>query len=79
MSYNVIATEPFEKKIKKLLKKHASIKDDLLEIIDLLEENPTFGIHIGKGCYKIRMSITSTGKGKRAGARLITYVRIVSI
>jgi hypothetical protein len=29
---------------------------------------------ITKNCYKIRMSITSKGKGKSGGARVITYV-----
>ncbi len=29
------------------------------------------------GCYKIRLPIASKGVGKRGGARLITYVRLV--
>ncbi len=37
------------------------------------------GTPIGKDCYKIRVLITSKGKGKgkSGGARVITYVRIV--
>ena len=35
------------------------------------------GVPIGKGCYKVRMAISSKGKGKSGGARVITYVRIV--
>lgn len=34
------------------------------------------GNPIGKDCYKIRIAISSKGKGKSGGARLITYVRI---
>jgi hypothetical protein len=34
------------------------------------------GTSLGKNCYKIRIAITSKGKGKSGGARLITYVRI---
>ncbi len=35
------------------------------------------GSPLGKDCYKIRLAISSKGKGKSGGARLITYVRIV--
>ena len=78
MSFNIIATELFEKKIKRLAKKHKSLKADLLVVIEQLEDNPTLGTPIGKECYKIRVAITSKGKGKSGGARMITYVRIVS-
>ena len=78
MSFNIIATELFERKLKRLAKKHKSLKADLLEVIEQLEENPTLETPIGKECYKIRVAITSKGKGKSGGARMITYVRIVS-
>lgn len=77
MSFDVIATEPFERKLKKLSKKYKSLKTDLSLVIDELYDNPTLGTPLGKDCYKIRMVITSKGKGKSGGARLITYVRIV--
>jgi hypothetical protein len=32
---------------------------------------------LGKGLYKIRLAIKSKGKGKRGGARAITYVKVV--
>jgi hypothetical protein len=34
------------------------------------------GIPIGNDCYKIRMAITSKGKGKSGGARIITHVLV---
>jgi hypothetical protein len=34
-------------------------------------ETPTMGTLIIKNCYKIRMAITSKGKGKSGGARVI--------
>ena len=76
MSFNIIATESFEKKLKRLAKKHKSLKADLLEVINELEENPKLGTPIGKECYKIRIAVTSKGKGKSGGARIITCVRI---
>jgi mRNA-degrading endonuclease RelE of RelBE toxin-antitoxin system len=77
MKFDVIATEPFERKLKRLAKKYKSLSNDLASLIDELSENPTLGINIGKDCYKIRVAIASKGKGKSGGARLITYVRIV--
>lgn len=77
MSFDVIATEPFERKLKRLAKKYQSLAADLAAVIDELAINPTIGIPLGKECYKIRMAISSKGKGKSGGARIITYVRIV--
>ncbi len=34
------------------------------------------GTYIGNNCYKIRLSISSKGKGKSGGARVITYFYI---
>jgi hypothetical protein len=76
MSFNIIATEPFERKLKRLAKKHKSLKADLTEIIEQLAEKPTMGTYIGKDCYKIRIAITS--KGKSGGVRIITYVKIIN-
>ena len=72
MSFNIIATEPFARKLKKLAKKYHSLREDLLPILNKLENNPKLWTSLGKDCYKIRLSITSKGKGKSVGARLIT-------
>ncbi len=77
MSFDIIATEPFERKLKRLAKKYKSMTSDLAFVFDELAFNPTLGTNIGKDCYKIRVAITSKGKGKSGGARVITYVRVV--
>ena len=77
MSFDVIVTEPFERKLKQLSKKFNSLPKDLLPLIDTLAENPKTGIPIGKDCYKIRVAVSSKGQGKRGGARVITFVRII--
>lgn len=74
MKFEVVYTRNFEREIKPLAKKYPSIKKDLGELIDDLETNPSQGISLGHGCYKIRMSIASKGKGKSGGARVITHV-----
>jgi mRNA-degrading endonuclease RelE of RelBE toxin-antitoxin system len=78
MSFEIISTDPFDRKIKKLAKKYKSIKQDLQDLLDQLIENPTTGASLGFDCYKIRMAIASKAKGKSAGARVITYVVIDS-
>ncbi len=71
-SYKILVTSNFKKEVKSLSKKYQSLKKDLSELITILEKNPLTGIPLGKDCYKIRMSILSKGKGKRAGSRIIT-------
>ena len=77
MSYNVDTTSNFEKEAKKLIKKYISLKNEINDLIDELEINPTKGTHIGNNIYKIRLAIKSKGKGKRGGGRVITKVKIV--
>lgn len=77
MNFDIIATEPFERKLKRLAKKYKSLASDLALVIDELSINPTMGTPTGKDCYKIRIAISSKGKGKSGGARMITFVRIV--
>jgi mRNA-degrading endonuclease RelE of RelBE toxin-antitoxin system len=74
MSYKVISIPHFDKEFKRLAKKHLSIKKDLAALVTELMEDPTLGTMITENCYKIRMAITSKGKGKSGGARIITYV-----
>ncbi len=76
MNFDVIVTEPFERKFKRLAKKYKSLPADLSALIDVLESNPKTGTPLGKDCYKIRFVITSKGKGKSGGGRIITYVRV---
>lgn len=77
MSFNIVVTPHFERKLKRLAKKYDSLIKDLDYVIDELSENPLMGVPIGKDCYKIRIAISSKGRGKSGGARLITYIQIV--
>jgi len=42
----------------------------------LLEVNPQQGTPIGNDCFKIRLAISSKGKGKSGGGRIITHVQV---
>lgn len=77
MSFEVVATDNFKKQAKRLAKKYWSFKKEAENLIASLEDHPEQGISIGKNCYKIRLSIVAKGKGKRGGARVITYVKIL--
>jgi len=76
MIYSIIPTDNFNREVKQLAKKHRSLKSDLQQLKVELEANPRLGTHLGNNVYKIRMAITSKGKGKSGGARVITYVYI---
>jgi mRNA-degrading endonuclease RelE of RelBE toxin-antitoxin system len=76
MSYNIIAVPTFKKELKKLAKKHHSLKTDLATLFETLAINPEQGVSLGNNCYKIRLAIASKNKGKSSGARLITNIVI---
>lgn len=72
MSYNVKSIAVFERQAKRLIRKYASLKNELLDLVQNLKENPEQGIALGNQCFKIRIAIASKGKGKSGGARVIT-------
>jgi mRNA-degrading endonuclease RelE of RelBE toxin-antitoxin system len=63
MSYKVKFIPKFEKELKRLAKKYPSLKSDFSHLLQSLKETPTQGISLGNECYKIRMAISSKGKG----------------
>lgn len=64
----------FAKQLKALAKKYHSLRNDYQSFLNDLEQNPYMGTDLGNGVRKVRMAITSKGKGKSGGARVITYV-----
>lgn len=79
MNYNIVTYKEFDKEFKRLNKKYHSLKSDLASLVKDLEQNPNLGTDLGGGLHKIRMSITSKGKGKSHGARVITHTAIISV
>ena len=43
-------------------------------LISKLEDNPELGVSLGNNIFKIRLAISSKGKGKSGGARVITFL-----
>ena len=77
MSFNIVTTPPFEKELKQLAKKYPSVKKDITDLASKLIDDPKMGTALGNDCYKIRMAISSKGKGKSGGARVITFLQII--
>lgn len=78
MNCRITVTPDFLKALKHLAKRYKSIKEDVAELGDNLRANPHLGVDIGHHLRKVRMPISSKGKGKRGGARVITYTLIIA-
>ncbi len=78
MSYRVDTITHFEREAKRLKKKFPSLKLEINELIDSLEEDPFQGAPMRDGFYKIRLGVKSKGVGKRGGARVITCIKVVA-
>lgn len=76
MNFNIETISIFDKQAKRLAKKYPSLKSDLAELAQSLCENPEQGDALGNNFFKVRMAIKSKNKGKSAGARIITYLKI---
>ena len=75
MSHSVKTVPHFDREMKRLSKKYVSLKNEYEELIKELEKNSELGTHLGNNIYKVRIGIASKGKGKRGGARVITFFR----
>jgi len=79
MNYEIVTTDFFDGKAKKLAKKYCSFHDDLERFKKELLENPQMGVDLGDDTRKVRMAISAKSKGKRGGARVITYNVLVNV
>lgn len=77
MSFEIRTTPGFERSAKVLSKRHRSLKADLKELMLSLSSNPFQGDELTPGVRKIRMAITSKGRGKSGGARVITFTIVI--
>ena len=76
MSFDVRTIPPFDRQAKRLAKRYASLRQDLATLIESLHHDPQQGDALGNGTYKLRVAISSKGKGKSGGARVITHLVI---
>lgn len=64
-------------KASKQLKRFKSLEDDVRDFLLNVKELNDLGIPLGNGFYKARIINSDKNKGKSAGYRLITLLRIV--
>lgn len=76
MNCNITYSPQFAKELKHLAMRYKTIKQDYANLLNELRNNPLIGVDLGNNLRKIRMAITAKGKGKRGGARVITYTVI---
>ncbi len=74
MKVTVRITKNFNTVAKPLFKKYHSLAKDLSKLERELIQTPRLGTALGQDTYKIRLKITSKGKGKSGGARVISLV-----
>ena len=79
MKVTVRITERFNAAAKPLFKKYHSFAKDLANLEKELMQTPRLGISLGGDTYKIRLKITSKGKGKSGGARVISLVEKILV
>ena len=70
-------SEDFRVAYKRLKKRHKSLEQDFEQLLASLLQNPMQGVELDGGARKVRLAITSKGRGKSGGARVIIRVRIV--
>ncbi len=71
----IVYTHPeFERQFKRLRKKYHSLVDDYRSFLSSIANNPLQGVSLGNGVRKVRFAISSKGKGKSGGLRIITFL-----
>ena len=78
MNCKITVTPDFLRELKRLSKRYRSLKTDVKDLGNELAKNPLLGTDLGHRLRKVRMSITSKGKGKSGGARVITYTVVLA-
>lgn len=75
---NVKISEDFRVAYKRLKKRYKSLETDFERLLVSLLQDPMQGVELEGGVRKVRLAITSKGRGKSGGARVIIRVRIVA-
>lgn len=78
MNCKIIVTPEFRNGLKALAKRYASMRADYASFLEEIKSNPTQGTQLGHNLRKIRFAITSKGRGKSGGARVITHTVLYS-
>jgi len=75
--FQVIEQALYQKAYKKLSKSYKHIDVDVKNYLSSIESKDDLGIELKSNVYKVRIANSDKNKGKSAGYRLITYLKIV--
>lgn len=75
--FDIYESEAYQKELKRLSKKYRNIKKDCKSFIDTISSTTDLGVDIGGGIYKSRVANSDKNKGKSAGYRVISYLKII--
>ena len=78
MSVEIIIAKTFVPEFKRLRKKYRSLETDVKHLVADLRTKPLQGTDLGHHMRKIRLPISSKGRGKSGGGRVITHTVIVA-
>ncbi len=77
MPYVIIEQELYLKAFKKLSKKYKNMESDVDNFLLSIETTDDLGVELKNNVYKVRIANSNKNKGKSAGYRLISYVKII--
>ena len=77
MKLRVTEKLSYKKAVKKLSKHYKNIQNDVDKFLDTLQSKQDLGIELKSNVYKVRIANTDKNKGKSAGYRLISYLKII--
>ena len=67
-------SEDFRVAYKRLKKRYKSLEPDFEQLLASLLKNPFQGAELENGARKVRLGISSKGRGKSGGARVIIRI-----
>jgi len=76
MIREILFSDEFGRSFKRLKKRYRSLSDDFKKLLASLAENPRQGVELYDGMRKVRLAITSKGKGKSGGGRVIIRLTV---
>ena len=79
MKYRIEVLKTFKREFKRLYKRYPSLRTDIEILREQILEDPNLGTDLGGGLRKIRLRISSKGRGKSGGARVITFTVVLSV
>lgn len=75
--FSVFESVTYKHSKKQLKKRFRQIDSDVNQFLHSLESVNDLGISLGDGIYKVRIANSDKNKGKSAGYRLITLLKVI--